>query len=140
MKRGPRFKDPAQVPLPLEFAHLVSCSMGRSGDHIMEKHSGGMLYFRAVVLTEGNKKLVGTRVKVSLRTRDRVEAILRRDIALAVLMKAGVLAYSRTGPPEIFMEGQPGEDSNEFLGPADEMGQPWEIAEPHPPEAAEHAA
>lgn len=103
MRRN-HFHDPAQALLPLEFRHLLACGSARPGDprgHVYRK-PGGILVLR-VTVADPDPKLVGRRIKVSLRTRDSREAAERRDILLTALHKAGVLS-ARTFP-EIYLAG-----------------------------------
>lgn len=115
----PRITDPLQLPLPLEERHHVVASQGRPGGNIAEKDATGMLVFRIVVLNVEQRSVLGRRIKVSLKTRNRTEAEERRDIALAALLKCGLIGYGQRYRPEIYMDGQPGPEEDTILGPAD---------------------
>jgi hypothetical protein len=81
-----------QLLLPLKFRYRVQCSAARVDDenhHLRRKPSG---YWQLRITVDRGRKFVGQRVILGLRTRCEIEARERRDVILAALEKARMVA------------------------------------------------
>lgn len=74
--------DPSQLPLPLQFLQMVQCSEAIDRHHLIYDPQKG--FETRVTLDRSGKKLVGSRIRVRLKTHDEAEAAARRDIVFDV--------------------------------------------------------
>lgn len=81
-----------QMTLPLRYLHFVQCSAANLDDphhHLRRKPNG---YWQLRLTVNRGRKYVGQRVVIGLRTRCERDAQERRDLILATLKKARMVA------------------------------------------------
>ena len=81
-----------QLQLPLTVLRLIKCSAAKLDNpnhHLRRKASG---YWQLRITVDRGRKFVGQRVILGLRTRCEREARERRDVILAALEKAKLVA------------------------------------------------
>ncbi len=119
MKRGrPKITDKAQVELPLGWLHLVAASQGSPGEFLDPRKEGGIWRYRFTVIDVSERKAVGRRIRLSLKTRCKAEAEHRREIVATGLAKAGLIVHVK-GTRGLVRDGDPDFVDEEIWGPAE---------------------